>query len=66
MTQTLYLRGWRDGFHGREPAELCDAYLDGWHAGLGKGDPTLTPRLDSACDGPSETRESSSSQETSR
>lgn len=40
MGHRVYDRGWRDGFYGREPREACSVYLDGWHAGIAKGDRT--------------------------
>lgn len=45
MGHRVYDRGWRDGFYGREPREACPVYLDGWHAGLAKGDRTERPAL---------------------
>lgn len=39
-TLTAYERGWRDGFHGREPREACDVYLEGWAVGRRDGDRT--------------------------
>lgn len=47
MAVMLRDRGWRDGFHGRDPQESCDAYMEGWHAGIRKGDRTnRAPRRD--------------------
>ena len=61
MSHRAYDRGWRDGFYGREPREACSVYLDGWHAGLAKGDrterPAPAPRFDRPACGPDEAGE---------
>lgn len=42
VTLTLYERGWRAGFYGREAAESDPTYLEGWQVGLRRGDRTRT------------------------
>lgn len=39
-TLTAYERGFRDGFHGREPREASEAYLEGYQVGARDGDRT--------------------------
>lgn len=43
VTFSLFERGWRDAFWGREPAEADPSYLEGFAAGLTKGDRTRKP-----------------------
>lgn len=43
MSFRLHYRGWRDGFHGREPREACEVYLTGWEAGHRASDRTIPP-----------------------
>ena len=40
----MYMRGFRDGFHGREPREACEAYLEGYQVGARDGDRTRARR----------------------
>ncbi len=37
---SLYERGWKDGFWGRDPTESDEVYLDAWEHGLRDGDRT--------------------------
>lgn len=48
MALSLFERGWRDAFWGRDPGEADTSYLEGFAAGLRKGDRTAAGRRDGA------------------
>ena len=42
-TLSLYEKGWRDGFWGREPTSADSTYMEGWAVGVRRGDRTSPP-----------------------